>query len=115
MKIILTQDVKNLGQMLAEDMRQRAFKMDKLRKDAEALAEKLNGSTINLAAKAGASGKIFGSVTSLQVANVLKEKGFDVDRRKIVFDDIKSIGTYEANINLFKDINATITLDVIAE
>jgi large subunit ribosomal protein L9 len=146
MKIILTQDVKNLGhkddvvvvkdgyarnfliptgkaklanegalKMLAEDMRQRAFKMDKLRKDAEALAEKLNGSTINLAAKAGASGKIFGSVTSLQVANVLKEKGFDVDRRKIVFDDIKNIGTYEANINLFKDINATITLDVIAE
>jgi large subunit ribosomal protein L9 len=51
----------------------------------------------------------------LQVANILKEKGFDVDRRKIVFDDIKSIGTYEANINLFKDINATITLDVIAE
>jgi large subunit ribosomal protein L9 len=146
MKIILTQDVKNLGhkddvvvvktvtrgtswiptgkaklanegalKMLAEDMRQRAFKMDKLRKDAEALAEKLNGSTINLAAKAGASGKIFGSVTSLQVANILKEKGFDVDRRKIVFDDIKSIGTYEANINLFKDINAAITLDVIAE
>ena len=68
-----------------------------------------------LAAKAGASGKIFGSVTSLQVANVLKDKGFDVDRRKIVFDDIKNVGSYEANINLFKDINASITLEVIAE
>jgi large subunit ribosomal protein L9 len=79
------------------------------------LAEKLNGTTINLVAKAGASGKIFGSVTSLQVANVLKDKGFDVDRRKIVFDDIKNVGSYEANINLFKDINASITLEVIAE
>jgi large subunit ribosomal protein L9 len=96
-------------------MRQRAFKMDKLRKDAEALAGKLNGSTINLVAKAGTSGKIFGSVTSLQVANALKDKGFDVDRRKIVFDDIKMVGSYEANINLFKDINASITLEVIAE
>jgi large subunit ribosomal protein L9 len=75
----------------------------------------LNGTTINLVAKAGASGKIFGSVTSLQVANVLKDKGFDVDRRKIVFDDIKNVGSYEANINLFKDINASITLEVIAE
>jgi large subunit ribosomal protein L9 len=89
--------------------------MDKLRKDAEALAEKLNGSTINLVAKAGASGKIFGSVTSLQVANALKDKGFDVDRRKIVFDDIKMVGSYEANINLFKEINASVTLEVIAE
>lgn len=146
MKIILTQDVKNLGhkddvvtvkdgyarnfliptgkaklanesalKMLAEDMRQRAFKMDKLRKDAETLAGKLNGSTFNLVAKAGTSGKIFGSVTSLQVANALKDKGFDVDRRKIVFDDIKMVGSYEANINLFKDINASITLEVSAE
>lgn len=101
--------------MLAEDMRQRAFKTDKLRKDAEALAEKLNGITINLLTKAGASGKIFGSVTSLQVANALKLKGYEVDRRKIVFDDIKNVGSYEANINLFKEINAKITLEVIAD
>jgi len=146
MKVILTQDVKNLGhkddivsvkdgygrnflipqgkaklasegalKMLAEDIRQREFKMEKLRKDAESLAAKLNGITIQIAAKAGNSGKIFGSVTSLQVANALKDKGFDVDRRKIVFDDIKSVGQFEANINLVKDINASITLDVVAE
>ena len=146
MKVILTQDVKNLGhkddivsvkdgygrnilipqgkaklasegalKMLAEDIRQREFKMEKLRKDAEALAAKLNGITIQIAAKAGNSGKIFGSVTSLQVANALKDKGFDVDRRKIVFDDIKSVGQFEANINLVKDINASITLDVVAD
>ncbi|MFY7757625.1 MAG: 50S ribosomal protein L9 [Flavobacterium stagni] len=146
MKVILTQDVKNLGhkddivsvkdgygrnflipqgkaklasdgalKMLAEDIRQREFKMEKLRKDAEALAAKLNGITIQIAAKAGNSGKIFGSVTSLQVANALKDKGFDVDRRKIVFDDIKSVGQFEANINLVKDINASIILDVVAD
>jgi large subunit ribosomal protein L9 len=101
--------------MLAEDLRQREFKLDKIKKDADAMAEKLNGATVTVSTKAGASGKIFGSVTSLQVANVLKEKGFDVDRRKIVLDDIKAIGTYSAVVNLFKDISATITVDVVTE
>ena len=146
MKIILTQDIKNLGfkddvvvvkdgygrnfliphgkaklatdgalKMLAEDHRQREFKLDKLRKDAESMAEKLNGLSVTILTKAGASGKIFGSVTSLQIANALKEQGYDVDRRKLVSDDIKMIGTYEANVNLFKDISATITVEVVAE
>ncbi|MBL7811672.1 MAG: 50S ribosomal protein L9 [Bacteroidetes bacterium] len=146
MKVILTQDVKNLGhkddvvavkdgygrnylipkgkaklatdgamKMLAEDIRQRGFKMEKLRKDAEAIAEKLNGMTITVNAKAGTSGKIFGSVTALQIANAIKDKGFEVDRRKIAVDDIKNLGSYEAILNLFKDISATITVEVVAE
>jgi len=146
MKIILTQDVKNLGfkddvvevkdgfgrnylvpqgkaklategalKMLAEDVRQREFKMDKLRKDAELMAEKMNGISVSVATKAGNTGKIFGSVTSLQVANSLKDKGFEVDRRKIVCDDIKALGTYVATVNLFKDISTTITVEVVAE
>jgi len=146
MKIILTQDVKNLGykddivevkdgfgrnflvpsgkgklatsgnlKMLAEDLRQREFKLDKLRKDAEQMSEKLNGITITIQTKAGNTGKIFGSVTSLQIANALKEKGYDVDRRRIVSDDIKSLGTYTANLNLFKDITTTITVEVVTE
>jgi len=65
--------------------------------------------------KAGASGKIFGSVTGLQIANALKEQGYDVDRRKIAVDDIKNLGTYTADINLFKDITASITVEVVAE
>jgi large subunit ribosomal protein L9 len=101
--------------MLAEDIRQRGFKMDKLRKDSEAIAEKLNGTSITIAAKAGASGKIFGSVTALQVANALKDKGMEVDRRKIVVDDIKMLGSYQAVINLFKEVNATVTIEVVAE
>jgi len=88
--------------MLAEDVRQREFKMDKLKKDAEALAEKVNGTTVSIKTKAGASGRIFGSITTLQIANALKEKGFDVDRRKIVTDDIKELGTFPATVNLFK-------------
>jgi len=106
MKIILTQDVKNLGhkddvvvvkdgygrnylipkgmaklatdgamKMLAEDIRQRAFKVEKLRKDAEQISAKLNGASVTVKTKAGASGKIFGSVTGLQIANALKEQG----------------------------------------
>ena len=146
MKIILTQDVKNLGhkddvvavkdgygrnylipkgmgklategalKMLAEDIRQRAFKVDKLRKDAEQIAAKLNGATVIVKTKAGASGKIFGSVTGLQIANALKDQGYEVDRRKIAVDDIKNLGTYTADINLFKDITASITVEVVAE
>lgn len=101
--------------MLAEDVRQREFKMDKLKKDAEALAEKIKGTTVSIKTKAGASGRIFGSITTLQIANALKEKGFDVDRRKIVTDDIKELGTFPATVNLFKDISATVNLEVVAE
>lgn len=146
MKIILTEDIKNLGhkddvvtvksgygrnylipqgkaklatdgslKMLAEDIRQRAFKMEKIRKDAEQIASGLNGLNLTVSAKAGTSGKIFGSITSLQIANALKEKGFDVDRRKIVVDDIKMLGNYVANINLVKDINAQVNIEVVAE
>lgn len=101
--------------MLAEDVRQREFKMDKLKKDAEALAEKVNGTTVSIKTKAGASGRIFGSITTLQIANALKEKGFDVDRRKIVTDDIKELGTFPTTVNLLKDISATVNLEVVAE
>lgn len=101
--------------MLAEDVRQREFKMDKLKKDAEALAEKINGTSISVVTKAGASGRIFGSITTLQIANALKEKGFEVDRRKIVTDDIKELGTFSVTVNLFKDISATVSLEVVAE
>jgi large subunit ribosomal protein L9 len=146
MKIILTEDIKNLGykddvvevkagygrnylipqgkaklategamKMLAEDIRQREFKLDKIRKDAEAVAAKLNGVSLTLAARTGTSGKIFGSITALQVANMLKDQGYEVDRRKIMLDDVKTLGSYEATVNLFKDISATVKVEVVAE
>lgn len=100
--------------VLAEEIKQRAFKQDKLRKDAEELSVKLTNQSVTIKTKTGSTGKIFGAVTTLIVANALKEKGYDVDRRKIVFnDEIKTVGTFKATINLHKEIS--IEIDVIVE
>lgn len=104
--------------MLAETLKQRSFKDDKIKKDAEVLAAKLNGLTVRIAAKAGASGKIFGSVNAIQIADALKEQHqMDVDRKKIVIegDAIKEVGAHKAKISLHKEIKAEINLDVYAE
>ncbi len=104
--------------MLAETMKQRAFKAEKIKQEAEAVAAKLNGLTVRIAAKAGASGKIFGSVNAIQIADALKEQHqIDIDRKKImvVGDAIKEIGTHTAKINLHREVKADITLDVYAE
>ena len=69
-----------------------------------------------VAVKAGTTGKIFGSVTTLQVASKMKERGYDIDRRKIVFsEDIKNLGDYKATINLHKDVSVDIDIEVIKE
>jgi large subunit ribosomal protein L9 len=102
--------------MLAEDVKQRAFKQDKIKKDAEAMAVKLEGVTVTIKAKTGTSGKIFGAVTALQVANILKEQGMEVDRRKIVLsEDPKVLGSYTAIINLHKEVSKEIAIEVVAE
>lgn len=102
--------------MLAEDVKQRAFKQDKIKKDAEAMAVKLEGVTVTIKAKTGTSGKIFGAVTALQVANTLKEQGIEVDRRKIVLsEDPKVLGSYTAIINLHKEVSKEIAIEVVAE
>ncbi len=102
--------------MLAEDVKQRAFKQDKIKKDAEAMAVKLEGVTVTIKAKTGTSGKIFGAVTALQVANTLKEQGIEVDRRKIVLsEDPKVLGSYTATINLHKEVSKEIAIEVVAE
>jgi large subunit ribosomal protein L9 len=102
--------------MLAEDIKQRSFKQDKIRKDAEALSTKLEGVKITLKAKTGTSGKIFGAVTTLQVANALKDMGYEVDRRKIVFsEEPKVLGEYKATITLHKEVSKEIDIEVVAE
>ena len=102
--------------MLAEDVKQRAFKQDKIKKDAEAMAVRLEGVTVTIKAKTGTSGKIFGAVTALQVANTLKEQGIEVDRRKIVLsEDPKVLGSYTATINLHKEVSKEIAIEVVAE
>lgn len=102
--------------MLQEDLKQRAFKQEKIKKDADAMAVKMEGLTIDLKVKAGATGKIFGSITTLQVANELKNQGMEVDRRNIVFEnDIKNVGEHKAVINLHREVSVDITINVISE
>ncbi|MDE6307263.1 MAG: 50S ribosomal protein L9, partial [Bacteroidales bacterium] len=104
--------------MLAETLKQRAFKAEKIKQEAEAVAAKLNGLTVRIAAKAGASSKIFGSVNAIQIADALKEQHqIEIDRKKIMIvgDAIKETGTHTANINLHREVKAEITLDVYAE
>ncbi|MDR0762892.1 MAG: 50S ribosomal protein L9 [Bacteroidales bacterium] len=108
----------SLKKVLAENIKQQSFKEEKTRKDAEAIAVKIEGITVKIAAKAGTSGKIFGSVNSIQVAEALKNQhGVEIDRKSIVIkgDSIKDLGIYKAGVTLYRDIKAEISLDVYAE
>jgi len=100
----------------AENLKQRAFKEEKLKLDAEKLGATVSALTITVGTKAGTSGKIFGSVSAIQVADALKaQHNIDVDRRKITVDDIKEIGTYKAIANLHRDVKAEFAVEVVAE
>ncbi len=103
--------------MHAEILKQRAFKEDKLRKEAAANAEKLSGVTVKVGAKAGESGKIFGSVTNIQIAEALQKAGYNVERKNIEIssDSIKQLGTYTAKVRLYKEVAANVTFEVVAE
>lgn len=104
--------------IVAENQKQRAFKEEKIRKDAESLVvsySKIQG--LKIGAKAGENGKIFGSVNAIQISDAIKEQfDMDVDRKKIeLMDSIKTIGTYKASILVYKGIKAEINFEVIAE
>jgi large subunit ribosomal protein L9 len=102
--------------VLAENLKQAQFKQEKIRKDADAIAARLEGVKLNIGAKAGESGKIFGAINTIQVADALKKEGFDVDRRRITFDqEPKFVGDYIANINLHKEVKVQVPFSVIAE
>ena len=102
----------------AENLRQRAHKEAKLRADAEALAAKMEGLQVTVATKVSASGKIFGSVNNIQVAEALAAKGFEMDRRNITIvgeEKLQEVGLYDAVVKCYKDIKATIKVEVVAE
>jgi len=100
---------------LAENLKQAAHKAEKLKKDAEDLAAAIGEITLDIAAKVGDSGKIFGRVTSIQVSDALKAKGFEIDRKKITVDEIKTIGTYKAVLDLHKEVKHAVALSVQGE
>lgn len=102
--------------VLAENQKQRAHKLAKIKADAEALAAKINGLTLTIGAKTSSTGTIFGSVNSIQVAEELAKLGYEIDRKTIVIKDaIKEVGTYKAVVKLHRDVTAEVTLEVIAE
>ncbi len=103
--------------VLAENLKQRAFKEEKLRKEAQAELEKLQKLSIKVGAKVSSTGKIFGSVNAIQIADAINANGLKVDRKKISVkaDSIKELGKYKANVGLYKDINLDIEFEVIAE
>jgi ribosomal protein L9 len=102
--------------VLAENQKQRAHKLAKIKADAEALAKKLEGLTLTIGTKTSSSGVIFGSVNSIQVAEALEKEGFAIDRKIIVIkDNIKEIGNYTAVIRLHKEVSPVVKLVVVSE
>jgi large subunit ribosomal protein L9 len=104
--------------ILSENMKQRAFKEEKIKLEAEGLSKGLNNIVVKIGAKAAESGKIFGSVNAIQIAQALKDQfNYDIDRKKIHIDHehIKELGTYKAKIQLHKDVYAEISFEVFAE
>jgi large subunit ribosomal protein L9 len=104
--------------ILAENLKQKAFKADRVLNEAEELAKGLKDLTVKIGAKAAESGKIFGSVNAIQIAQALKDQfKFDIDRKKIHVDGehIKELGTYKARIILHKEVQLDINFEVFAE
>lgn len=84
-------------------------------KALKALAEKLNGKSVTVAIKTGENGKTFGSVTASHVASALSELGFDIDKKKIKMDAVKTLGVYSAEVRLMEGVSAKITVTVTAQ
>lgn len=110
--IMATESAKKV---LAENIRQKAHKEAKLRADAEALAAKLAEVLVKVSVKVSESGKIFGSVTTAQIAEALEALSFNVDKKDITFDAPKELGVFEACVKCYKDVKAAVKVEVVAE
>lgn len=112
-KVANTSNVKHLEEI----RKQQSAKIAKKIADMQALADSLKDKVLTVGAKAGTSGKLFGSVTTVQLADVLKKQfDIDVDRRKIhMTEEVKSLGSYKASVNLFKDVVAEIAFEVVQD
>lgn len=102
--------------VLAENLKQRAHKLVKIKADAEELAAKLNGVSLTIGAKTSSTGTIFGSVTNIQVAEALAKAGFEIDRKVIVIkENVKEVGQYKATLKLHKEVSVEIPFEVVSE
>jgi large subunit ribosomal protein L9 len=111
--VIATDSAKKV---LAENQKQRAHKLAQIKADAQSLADKLEGVALTIGAKTSSTGTIFGSVTNIQIADALKEMGYEVERKLIVIkDQVKEVGSYNAVVRLHKEVSVDIPFEVVAE
>ena len=101
--------------VLAENLKQRAHKLAKIKADAEAFAAKFEGVALTIATKVSATGTIFGSVGAVQVAEELAKLGLEVDRKIVSVDAVKEVGNYTATIRLHKEVAVKVPFEVVAE
>ena len=110
--VIATESAKKV---LAENLRQRAHKLAKIKADAEELAKKMEGVSLTIATKVSATGVIYGSVGAIQIAEELAKLGFEIDRKIIAVDAAKEIGSYTATVRLHKEVAVKVPYTVVAE
>ncbi|MDD3740071.1 MAG: 50S ribosomal protein L9 [Bacteroidales bacterium] len=101
----------------AENLKQKAHKETKLISDAQSIVKKIEGIKLQIPTKTSSTGKIFGSVNTIMIAEALVKEGYEIDRKNITIktDNIKEVGTYEATVKLYKSIKANITFEVYSE
>jgi len=114
MAIVATTSAKKV---LAENIRQRAHKEAKLKEEASKLAEQIKVLTITIGAKTSTTGKIFGSVNNIQLAEAINAQGFDIDRKQIFIskDGVKEIGKHVAKIKLHREVSIDFEFEVVSE
>ncbi len=112
--IVATESAKKV---VAENKRQRAHKEAKMKENAESLATRLGKLKLTIGVKASSTGKIFGSVTPLMIAEAVNQNGFEIERRQVVVEDdhIKEVGSYTVKVKLHKEVSVEIPMEVVAE
>ncbi|MDA0196974.1 MAG: 50S ribosomal protein L9 [Bacteroidetes bacterium] len=107
---------KSNRKMIDENIRQAAHKAEKLRQDAQSIADSIGDIVLEIRTKAGESGKIFGAITSLQICDALKDRGYDIEKKRISFKEkIKTLGTYHVVLDLHKEVNHEVAVNVVEE
>ncbi|GAB6008089.1 50S ribosomal protein L9 [Dysgonomonas reticulitermitis] len=102
--------------VIAENLKQRAHKLEKIKKDAQELGAKMEGISLTIGAKTSSTGTIFGSVTNIQIAEALEKLGYNVDRKVIIIKDaVKEVGSYKAIAKLHKEVSVEIPFEVVSE
>lgn len=112
-----TSATESAKKVLAENTKQRAHKEAKIKNEAALIAEKMKDLKLKIGAKTSTTGKIFGSVNTIMLAEALKEKGFEVDRKNIIFDEehIKEVGNYKAKVKLHREVSVEVEFEIFAE